>query len=529
MKAIQIISQENLGVGPPGTYRSTALINREGVQAQEKAVGSLAGELAQFGQMIQTSIRRDMVSHNYALAQQEIAKNELDMQADPDHRSIEGKFDNSLRDIRQKYADAIPDPVARKVFQDKYLEYETDRKVKMKYYVYSREVETQKGHLVEELDSKARLIEQTDLDDMKNYNLYLTEALDTISQREASGVITPQKGAELRLAFKDTSAKLRVYRSIMDSPYEAYEKLSAKDWQATFPYLKEDDRLDAVTKAETRIRLIESTKLAQKKEARLVAKAEKKEKENAIADLFVKQIMIDPFKVDPMDILNSDLPAAEGANSKKSINAMREAEIEERLTGRKSPFHVSDQFYEAKLLEDAIDGKVDPSDVHAIPGKLSIDAMRTIKHEARTAKEATGDSEAKQYQELKRMALDDGSRQILLGSEIKGFTPGSVLKANTFKQNLLKALEKEKNIEKRNSMLTMGSPDYIVDKLAIPYLPTFNEQVQMFAEKFQLQKGESEAIRREAIRILQTQKMQVTEERINFVIKRLKEKFKVTE
>ncbi|HDZ26264.1 hypothetical protein LCGC14_1013810 [marine sediment metagenome] len=527
MKAQQIVRSETLaGAGPPGAFIPSGIIERRGVQAIARGTGILGRSLAEFGQMIQTAVRRDMVSHNYALAQRDIADAELNLKADPDHRSIPEKFSRSLDDIRAKYSDQILDPVARNMFQRKMFEYGNTREIQMKYFTHNREVDAQKGHLIEELDTKARLIENTDINDLKTYHILLEEGNDTINQRVAGGIITNETGTKLRLEWRDRSAKMRAFRSVMSDPFTTLNILKSKSWKQFFPFLNEEDRLNFSKQAETRIKSINSAIRQSDKEENLRVKEEREATEELVADEFLKRIETSTteelLNFDPMDILNSKLPATKGPNSKKAFLNMREAEIEERLQGKKNPYKIDDQKIVAQMLEDAMDGKIDPRDVHVIPNEISIGTMKDIKNEARVARGATGDTWRKQYQELKKLAVNDGRRQILIGSELTGFDSASMGRANAYTQNLLKALVKEKDLEKRISMLTAGTPDYIVDKLIIPHLLTIREQQKALVEKFK-PGGETPTLRREAERILKARGMKATEERIKFVIKKLQE------
>ena len=521
MKALQIIRSEKLrSPGPPGVFIPQGTIERRGVQALTRGTDILARGLAEFGAMIQTSVRRDMVSHNYALAQRDIADAELNLKADPDHRSIPGKFSAALDDIRAKHGANILDPVARNMFQRKMFEYGNTREIQMKYYTWNRENEAQQAHLIEELDIKAGLIEQLNLDDLTTYRIYLEEGNDVINQTVAGGHMQAGAGAKLRIGFREESAKSRAARSVKSNPFDALAKLSAKGWKQHFPFISELERLDFMDKAQTRINSINAAVKRGDEEARLAAKEEKAAAINLVADDYLKRIetmsTVELLNFEPMEILNNDILSATGTNSKNFFLDLREKELDERLQGKKNPYKIDDQKVVAQMLEDAMDGKLDPRDVHVIPNVVSMDAMRTLKNEARVALGATGDTLRKQYQELKKLAVNDGRRQILVGSELTGFDASSMTRANDYTQNLLKALIKEKDLEKRISMLTIGSPDYIIDKLVVPHMLTIREQLEALGKKFQ-----PGGMREQAIRILRNRGEDITDEKINALVKEL--------
>ena len=521
IKAQQIIRTEKLGGGAPGAFIPQGVIERRGLQAVTQATGALAKGLFEFGQQVQTSVRRDMVSHQYALAQKDVADSELNMKADPDHRSVPEKFSRSLSDIRAKHSSEIFDPVARNMFQQKFLGYATTREIQMKYNVWNREGEAQRGHLVEDLEIKARLIEQTG-DDPVAYNILLEEGIDGVNQVVAAGHMADDAGAKLRVGWLVKSAERRATVSVKSDPFEALSKLESKNWKAFFPFVSDEKRLGFIDSAKTRIKNINAIIKQDNKERKLAIKEEREALEDIVADNFLTLIESgtteELLKFDPMEILNSRLPS-KGPNSKQTFLDMREKEIDERLTGKKNPYKISEPKFEAEQLEKAMNGELDPRDVHVIPNKLSMDAMRTIKNEARVARGATGDTLRKQYQELKRLAVNDGRAQILQGSELLGtVSQASRARANIFHQNLLKSLVEEPDLKKRISMLTAGTPDYIVDQLVIPNLPPIREQMQELQEKFaEPEKQVGVIFRKENERILKTFGVRVSDESLEAV------------
>ncbi len=254
MKALQIIRSEKLGgVGPPGVFIPQGTVERRGVQALTRGTDILARGLAEFGAMIQTSVRRDMVSHNYALAQRDIADAELNLKADPDHRSIPEKFSRSLDDIRARYADQILDPVARNMFQRKMFEYGNTREIQMKYYTFNREVDAQKAHLTEILDTKLDLIDNLSLDDRKTYGLYLEEAMDSINEKVANGVITAEVGVNARLEFRGQAANLKARQHVILDPAGAVKTLGSPDYERFYPGLSPEKRLNLFEKAQATV------------------------------------------------------------------------------------------------------------------------------------------------------------------------------------------------------------------------------------------------------------------------------------
>ncbi len=315
MKAQQIVRTETLaGAGPPGAVIPSGIVERRGVQAIARGTGILARSLAEFGQQIQTAVRRDMVSHNYALAQRDIADAELNLKADPDHRSVPEKFSRALDDIRAKYSDRILDPVASNMFQRKMFEYGNTREIQMKYFTHNREVDAQKGHLIEELDTKARLIENTDINDLKTYHILLEEGNDTINQRVAGGIITNETGTKLRLEWRDRSAKMRAFRSVMSDPFSTLNILKSKSWKKFFPFLNEEDRLNYAKQAETRIGQINRAVDQQDRQARADEKALQERMRELTRRDFIKRIEAPNVEnpLTPMEVLdNPNLKASD--------------------------------------------------------------------------------------------------------------------------------------------------------------------------------------------------------------------------
>lgn len=282
MKAQQVLRTEKLGgTGPPGAYVGTDLIEHRGVQAQARGTGILAQSLMDFGQMLQDSVRRDMVSHNYALAQKDISDAELNLRADPDHRSIPGKFTQALDDIRAKYADEIPDPVARNVFQKKFGEYGTTQELQMKYYVWNREVDAQKAHLTEGLDTKLDLIDNLPIKDRKSYGLYIEESMASINEKVANGVISSEVGESAKREFRDKAANLKARQHILIDPEGAVKTLGSPDYEKYYPGLDANRRLNLFEKAQG---VLESNKKEetayQEKIEKMSVKVEK-ERQNA--------------------------------------------------------------------------------------------------------------------------------------------------------------------------------------------------------------------------------------------------------
>ncbi len=277
MKAQQIVRTETLaGAGAPGAVIPSGIIERRGVQAIARGTGILGRSQAEFGQQIQTSVRRDMVSHNYALAQRDIADAELNLKADPDHRSVPEKFSRDLDDIRAKYSDRILDPVASNMFQRKMFEYGNTREIQMKYFTHNREVDAQKAHLTEILDTKLDLIDNLDLGDRKTYSLYLEEAMDAINEKTANGVITAVVGANAKLEFKGKAANLKARQHVIIDPESAAQTLGRKDYEKFYPGLDNEKRLNLFEKAQaTIIRNQNAETSFQEKIEQLAVKVEK--------------------------------------------------------------------------------------------------------------------------------------------------------------------------------------------------------------------------------------------------------------
>lgn len=333
MKAQQIIRSEKLGSpGPPGVFVPQGVLERRGIQAVTRGTGILAQNLAEFGAMIQTSVRRDMVSHNYALAQRDIADAELNLKADPDHRSVPGKFSSALDDIRAKYADQILDPVARNMFQRKMFEYGTTREIQMKYHTWNRENEAQQAHLIEELDIKAGLIEQLDTNDLTTYRIYLEESNDVINQTVAGGHMQAGAGAKLKIGFREESAKKRAAKAVKSNPFDTLAKLSAKGWGKTFPFLSDLERLGYMDDAQTRINQI--NKAADQEERQ--EEADQKQLDERMRELTRKDFIkrIEAPNVDnplsPMEVIdNPNLEAKDIEHFLKVMKAKAAAELKD--------------------------------------------------------------------------------------------------------------------------------------------------------------------------------------------------------
>lgn len=277
MKAQQIFRTEKLGGGAPGQFIPQGIVDNRGAQAVARGTGALAQGLMQFGQMIQTSVRRDMVSHAYALAQKDIADAELNLKADPDHRSIPEKFSRSLDDIRAAHADNIPDPVARNMFQRKMLEYGTTQEIKMKNYTFSREIDTQQAHLAEGLDTKLDLIDNLPLEDRKSYALYVNEAESLIDEKVASGMETVERGVLLKREFRDKAATVKARQHVNLDPSGAVKTLGDKNYEKYYPGLDAGKRITLLEKAQGLVTANEKTETAlQEKIETMATKVEKR-------------------------------------------------------------------------------------------------------------------------------------------------------------------------------------------------------------------------------------------------------------
>jgi len=222
-----------------------------------------------------------MVSHAYALAQKDIADAELSLQADPDHRSIPGKFAQSLDDIRADHADRIPDPVARNMFQRKMLEYGTTRELQMKYTTWNREIDAQKAHLTESLDIKLDLIDNLALEDRATYALYLTEAEDLINEKVANGIETAEKGAQLKAHFRDQAANLKARQHVIVDPEGAVQALGSADYEKYYPGLDADKRLNLFEKAQGIIKANENAETAFQEKIEATAKKVEDKRQSA--------------------------------------------------------------------------------------------------------------------------------------------------------------------------------------------------------------------------------------------------------
>lgn len=351
MKAEQIFPTERLGSGAPGAYIPQGIIDRRGAQAAGGGGDDFFRSLSEFGQMIQTSVRRDMVSTAYNRAQLDIAKAELEMKADPDHRSIPEKFSRSLDDIRAAHADNIPDPVARNMFQRKMLEYGTTQEIKMRYYTDAREGEVQRAHLIEGLDIKAGLIEQTNLNELKTYQMYLEEGNDLINQTVASGNMKADTGATWRKNWREKSAQGRALTSIKNDPFDTLAKLKLKDWKRYFPYISKGDRLEYIDQANTRINQVNHVADVKEKKA----EADEKHFKDTMREMARKDIVSKinfPNTKDPIDPYN-DIQQNPSLNSKDIEHFLKVVKdnAAAALTGKKSIYEETDQDLYGKWKE----------------------------------------------------------------------------------------------------------------------------------------------------------------------------------
>ncbi len=281
IKAQQIIRTERLGGGAPGAFIPKGVIERRGLQAVTQATGALAKGLFEFGQQVQTSVRRDMVSHQYALAQKDVADSELNMKADPDHRSVPEKFSRSLTDIRAKHSSEIFDPVARNMFQQKFLGYATTREIQMKYNVWDREIDAQTAHLTETLDTKLDLINNLPLEDGITRTLYSEEAFDAINEKLASNIITEQDAVKLREAFRNEAANLKARQHVLIDPQGAAETLGREDYQRFYPGLDAGKRLSLFEKAQATVIRNQKAEVHLQEEIERIAVKEEKKRQTA--------------------------------------------------------------------------------------------------------------------------------------------------------------------------------------------------------------------------------------------------------
>lgn len=243
MKPAQIYKTERIGGGAPGIYLGPGMLDSRGIQAMSRGTQQVASSIVEFGQSVQTAVRLDLVSHGYAAAQRDVAAAEIELKADPDHRSIEGKFKDKFKGIREEYGSRIFDPVARNMFERKMLEYGTAREIQMKYYVFGRETEAQQAHLSEILHDKYDLIANLQLEDRKSYGIYLQEGFDAINERIATGMVSETAGVALRREFKEKAAGLKARQNIIIDAESAIEKLASGNYGDYFPGLNPETRL----------------------------------------------------------------------------------------------------------------------------------------------------------------------------------------------------------------------------------------------------------------------------------------------
>ncbi len=462
IKAQQIIRTEKLGGGAPGAFIPQGVIERRGLQAVTQATGALAKGLFEFGQMMQTSARRDMVSHQYSQAQIDIADAELRMRKEPDPSLINGKFSRELDDIRSDHSSQILDPVARNMFQQKMIEYGGARQRQMKFFAWDRQVEVQRAHIVEDLESTANLIEDSGLDDTVNYAI-LREGGTDIINGAVPVAMSPEAAAILNSRWLKKSATRRAERIVKSDPFSALDALKAKSWKGQFPFISDSEHLGLMDKATTRINQINKVAAIEDKKA----EADEKHLKDTMRELARKEVSrkinfpnageeIDPFN----DIQNN--PSLTPGDISHWLDVVKK-NAEAKLNGKKSVYEEWDERTYAELKERIYlrpESIKSADEIWAFHGKGKKGGLSTTKAEELVK---TWESRTKPGKEQKSVVLTRAVK-----------TLGAMLRAGLFgdisvKENVLEANTRHNEFVKATEIFVTNNPD-ADDKQVMEYV-----------------------------------------------------------
>lgn len=504
---------------PPGVVQMQApgavSVPTGGIQSLREVTERPIADMRQMGKMASAyyanleKARIDKDARKYAgeasIELDELQK-DIQISGKVPHKQWNDEFIKAAEDIRKRKKEAIgDDPDVLNLFEQNFDNYVRQYAGALRDESFKRELNDIRSDIL--FDGKQRTLTelansnnpQSFITGLKNYSVYLQNQV-------ALGTILDSEAKTLFENVTKEGAFLRVKEDIRVDPEIALAQLQSDKWNQYYPGLDAQNRYQLINEAESEKAALKRAWEADQKQKEAAQKKVAEIQEELLKDDFLRRIETGQ-PTSALDILDSALPVKD----KEHYIKMLEDKAKSIASDKEDLWKKSDPEYFSRQLMDAMDGKLDPKNITPIKGKLSISDAKLLKEEAKKAISATGDTEAQQYQEMKRIAINDGRRQILSGSELLGYTTESVNRANRFQQNLLKALDREKDVDKRISMLTMGSPDYIVDKLIIPNMQTIQQQIEAIQGKYQ--PGASSAdllIENESERQLRNQGIKVT-------------------
>ncbi len=271
------IQTENVqgGFGAPGLPQ----VSQAASAANTQAGRQLAGQIQEWGRGIQERIIKEEVTQHTFSALAELTEAEIEVQQDPDHRSMPDRFQERVKGIYDAHVQAIKSDTAKQLFEQKFGAYSTNQANRVQWKTYEREVGAQQAS-VATAESNA-LLRMSFSDSLSEIATITQEFENDLQDKVRHGIITEEWAQQASAGFRKKSGMLSVRTHMAADPEGALTLLSSDQWATYYPGLDPLARIQQMEAAETRVEQVEAQRIADQERQEREAEERTKELQSA--------------------------------------------------------------------------------------------------------------------------------------------------------------------------------------------------------------------------------------------------------
>ncbi len=246
------------GFGAPGLPQ----VSQKASAANTQAGRELANQIQAWGQSIQERVIKEDVHQHTMAALAELTEAEIDVQTDPNHRTMPERFQERVKGIYDEHVQGISSDAGRRLFEEKFGLYSTNRQNRVQWRSYEREVGAQQAS-VDTSESNA-LLRISFSDNLSELQTVTQEFEADLRDKVRHGIVT-EEWAEARLQeFQGKAGDLSVRMHLAADPQSTMTLLSSDDYQTYYPGLDPFKRMSHLKAAQTRVDQIEAQEIAER-------------------------------------------------------------------------------------------------------------------------------------------------------------------------------------------------------------------------------------------------------------------------